>query len=260
MDSPEIRKTEKTELSLFLPVLDEEENLRPMHAKIQSALDSLGKSAEVIYVDDGSTDKSLEILKEIAASDTRVRVISLRRNYGQTAAMSAGIDAAKGEILIPMDADLQNDPADIPRLLALAARHDIVCGWRKRRHDTWLTRKVPSTVANWLIGLVSGTRIHDNGCSLKVFRTDIVKRLHLRPGMHRYLPALAVQLGNGLVEEVVNHRPRRFGRSKYGLSRTFTVLGDLVQLPALKRRAIDPHAPPLAIYDIAEVLEHAPQL
>src|SRR5437868_12154287 len=143
------------ELSLFLPVLDEEENLRPMHAKIQAALDQLGKTAEVIYVDDGSTDNSLSILKEIATADPRVRVISLRRNYGQTAAMSAGIDAAKGEVLIPMDADLQNDPADIERLLQkLGEGFDVVSGWRKERQDKMVTRKIPSAIANWIISFI----------------------------------------------------------------------------------------------------------
>ena len=248
------------DLTIVIPIKDEEPNLLPLHDEVTRALQGTAISYEIVIVDDGSEDGSFGVLQAIHGRDPRVRVIRFTRNYGQTAAFAAGFAAARGRHVATLDGDLQNDPADIPRLLALAERHDIVCGWRKRRHDTWLTRKVPSTVANWLIGLVSGTRIHDNGCSLKVFRTDIVKRLHLRPGMHRYLPALAVQLGNGLVEEVVNHRPRRAGRSKYGLSRTFTVLGDLLQLPALKRRAIDPHAPPVAIYEIAEILEHAPQL
>src|SRR5256714_1380040 len=163
--------TNNPELSLFLPVLDEDQNLRPMHAKISAALDALGKSAEVIYVDDGSTDKSLSILKEIAATDPRVRVISLRRNYGQTAAMSAGIDAAKGEILIPMDADLQNDPADIEKLLTkLDEGFDVVSGWRKERQDKMVSRKIPSAIANWLISFIGGVKLHDYGCSLKAYR------------------------------------------------------------------------------------------
>src|SRR5215204_722539 len=152
MDSTQNPHANNPELSLFLPVLDEEENLHPMHAKIRAALDALGKSAEVIYVDDGSTDRSLEILREIAASDERVRVISLRRNYGQTAAMSAGIDAAKGDILIPMDADLQNDPKDIARLLEkLNEGYDVVSGWRKNRKDKLIMRKIPSWIANSII-------------------------------------------------------------------------------------------------------------
>ncbi len=156
------------ELSLFLPVLNEEENLRPMHTKISEALNLLGKTAEVIYVDDGSTDKSLQVLREIAGGDERVRVISLRRNYGQTAAMSAGIDAAKGEILIPMDADLQNDPADIARLLdKLNEGYDVVSGWRKNRKDKLIMRKIPSWIANSVISKIGGVPLHDYGCSLK---------------------------------------------------------------------------------------------
>jgi glycosyltransferase involved in cell wall biosynthesis len=251
---------ERPRISVVIPLFNERDNVQELYRQLSASLDGVAGGWEALLVDDGSTDGTGQRLAEIEAADPRVRVLTLRRNFGQTAAFSAGFDAARGDVVVTSDGDLQNDPADIPRLLALAARYDIVCGWRKQRHDAWLTRRVPSTVANWLLGMVSGPRIHDNGCSLKVFRTDIVKRLHLRPGMHRYLPALAVPLGNGLVEEVVNHRPRRFGRSKYGLSRTFTVLADLVQLPALKRRAIDPHAPRVAIYEIAETLEHEPQL
>ena len=153
-----------------------------------------------------------------------------------------------------MDGDLQNDPADLPALLALAASHDIVCGWRRHRQDDLLTRHVPSVVANWLIGCVTGIRLHDNGCSLKVFRAEVVKPLHLRPGMHRYLPAIASQLGGRVTEVVVNHRPRRFGRSKYGLSRTFRVVADLVHLRRLMREALVPPPPETPLYEIAERL------
>lgn len=244
------------DLSVVIPVKDEEQNLPLLHEELTRAFSGTGIHYEVVIIDDGSTDATFAQLEQMYRSDSRVRVIRFTRNFGQTAAFAAGFAAARGRFVATLDGDLQNDPADIPRLLALAARHDIVCGWRKQRHDAWLTRKVPSAVANWLIGLVSGTRLHDNGCSLKVFRADIVKRLNLRPGMHRYLPALAVQLGNGVVEEVVNHRPRRFGHSKYGLSRTFRVVADLVQLPAIKRRAVDPHTPRPQLYQIAEVLDH----
>src|SRR5215217_1805440 len=175
MDTNHTKQT-NPELSLFLPVLDEEENLRPMHAKIKAALDALGKSAEVIFVDDGSTDRSLEILKEIAAEDTRVRVVSLRRNYGQTAAMSAGIDAAHGEILIPMDADLQNDPKDIARLLEkLNEGYDVVSGWRKNRQDKLISRKIPSRIANRVISWIGGVPLHDYGCSLKAYRREVIQ-------------------------------------------------------------------------------------
>jgi glycosyltransferase involved in cell wall biosynthesis len=184
-----------------------------------------------------------------------VRVIRFTRNFGQTAAFAAGFAAARGRFIITADGDLQNDPADMPRLLALAASHDVVCGWRRHRKDAFLTRHVPSVAANWLLGRITGIRLHDNGCSLKVFRAEVVKPLKLRPGMHRYLPALASQLGDRVTEVEVNHRPRRFGRSKYGLSRTFRVVADLVHLKGVMRQAIDPAAPAPRIYQIAEVLE-----
>ena len=232
MDSPELKKAEKNpELSLFLPVLDEEENLRPMHAKIQGALDSLGKSAEVIYVDDGSTDRSLEILKEIAASDPRVRVISLRSNYGQTAAMSAGIDAAKGVILIPMDADLQNDPADIKRLLdKLDEGYDVVSGWRKNRQDKMVSRKIPSMIANKVISWIGDVPLHDYGCSLKAYRRDVLKDVKLYGEMHRFIPIYASWAGARVTEIPVDHHARTAGKSKYGISRTVKVIFDLMTI------------------------------
>lgn len=232
MDSTEnIKSVEAPELSLFLPVLDEEENLRPMHAKIQSALDALGKTAEVIYVDDGSTDKSLEILKELAASDNRVRVISLRRNYGQTAAMSAGIDAAKGDILIPMDADLQNDPADIKRLLEkLNEGYDVVSGWRKNRQDKLISRKIPSQIANRIISWIGGVPLHDYGCSLKAYRRDVIQDVRLYGEMHRFIPIYASWAGARVAEIPVDHHARTMGKSKYGISRTVKVVFDLMTI------------------------------
>src|SRR6478735_3775080 len=224
------------ELSLFLPVLDEEENLRPMHAKISAALDQLGKTAEVIFVDDGSTDKSLSILKEIAAEDSRVRVISLRRNYGQTAAMSAGIDAAKGEILIPMDADLQNDPADISRLLdKLDEGYDVVSGWRKNRQDKLISRKIPSQIANKVISWIGGVPLHDYGCSLKAYRREVVEDVRLYGEMHRFIPIYAAWEGASVAELPVGHHPRRYGKSKYGLARIGRVLLDLFILYFIDR-------------------------
>src|SRR6476620_6900007 len=231
MDSTQNTHTNNPELSLFLPVLDEEENLRPMHAKIQSALDTLGKSAEVIYVDDGSTDNSLEVLKEIAASDDRVRVISLRRNYGQTAAMAAGIDAAKGDVLIPMDADLQNDPADIVRLLnKMDEGYDVVSGWRKNRQDTLVTRKIPSMMANRLISWIGGVPLHDYGCSLKAYRRESLEDVKLYGEMHRFIPIYASWAGARVTEIPVTHHPRTMGQSKYGLSRTIKVVFDLITI------------------------------
>jgi glycosyltransferase involved in cell wall biosynthesis len=219
------------ELSLFLPVLDEEENLRPMHEKIKQALDALGKTAEVIFVDDGSTDRSLSILREIASEDPRVRVISLRRNYGQTAAMSAGIDAAKGAILIPMDADLQNDPADIKRLLdKLDEGYDVVSGWRKNRQDKLVSRKIPSQIANRVISWIGGVPLHDYGCSLKVYRRDVIQDVKLYGEMHRFIPIYASWAGARVTEIPVDHHARTMGKSKYGISRTIKVIFDLMTI------------------------------
>jgi glycosyltransferase involved in cell wall biosynthesis len=231
MDSKDNKHDAAPELSLFLPVLDEEENLRPMHAKIAAALDALGKTAEVIFVDDGSTDKSLSILKEIAAEDSRVRVISLRRNYGQTAAMSAGIDAAQGEILIPMDADLQNDPADIKRLLnKLDEGYDVVSGWRKNRRDKLISRKIPSKIANRIISWIGGVSLHDYGCSLKAYRREVIQDVRLYGEMHRFIPIYASWAGARVTEIPVDHHARTMGKSKYGISRTIKVVFDLMTI------------------------------
>ncbi len=219
------------ELSLFLPVFDEEDNLRPMHEKIRGALAELGKSAEVIYVDDGSTDSSLKILREIAAEDDRVRVISLRRNYGQTAAMSAGIDASRGEILIPMDADLQNDPKDIARLLEkLDEGYDVVSGWRKNRQDKLVSRKLPSQIANRVISWIGGVKLHDYGCSLKAYRRDVLQDVRLYGEMHRFIPIYASWAGARVTEIPVDHHARTMGKSKYGISRTVKVIFDLMTI------------------------------
>ncbi len=233
------------ELSLFLPVLDEEENLRPMHAKIAAALDTLGRAAEVIYVDDGSTDRSLDILKEIASEDTRVRVISLRRNYGQTAAMAAGIDAAKGEILIPMDADLQNDPADIGRLLEkLDEGYDVVSGWRKNRQDKLVSRKIPSQIANRVISWIGGVPLHDYGCSLKAYRREVLKDVKLYGEMHRFIPIYASWAGARVTEIPVDHHARTAGKSKYGISRTIKVIFDLITIKFMAEY----HTKPLYVF------------
>jgi glycosyltransferase involved in cell wall biosynthesis len=215
----------------------------------------MGGPYEVIYVDDGSVDRTWAELALIQQQDAHVRAVKFSRNFGQTAAFAAGFALARAPFIVTSDGDLQNDPADIPRLMALARTHDIVCGWRQDRKDNSVTRRLPSVVANWLLGLVSGVRLHDTGCSLKVFRAEVVKPLKLRPGMHRYLPALASQLGGRVAEAVVNHRPRRYGQSKYGLSRTFVVIGDLLRLRQLMRSAVDPAAPVTPLYEIAALLE-----
>ena len=243
------------EVSLVVPLHNEEENIQLLHEELTTAMAGLGIPYELILIDDGSGDGTFARLGEVYARDPHVRVIQFTRNFGQTAAFAAGFTHARGTFIVTADGDLQNDPADIGHLLELARTHDIVCGWRKTRKDDILTRHVPSVVANWLLGVVTGLRLHDNGCSLKVFRAEVVKPLKLRPGMHRYLPALASQLGGRVIEVVVNHRARRFGQSKYGLSRTFAVARDILQLRRLMRQAIDPRYPAPQLYEIKQVLE-----
>lgn len=227
-------KPSRLEISVFLPVFNEQENIEQLNLLLTEALEGLGRSYEVIYVDDGSTDQSLELLREIATRDGRIRVVSLRRNYGQTAAMSAGIDHATGQILIPMDADLQNDPADISRLLKkLDEGYDVVSGWRKDRKDTWLTRRLPSRLANRLVARLSGVDLHDFGCSLKAYRRDALTEVKLYGEMHRFIPIYAGWAGARVTEIPVTHHPRTAGQSNYGLSRTIKVLFDLITIKFL---------------------------
>jgi glycosyltransferase involved in cell wall biosynthesis len=246
------------DISLVIPLRDEERNVVPLHEEITVVMRALGIPYELILVDDGSEDQTFQRLREIYATDVRVRVIRFTRNFGQTAAFAAGFAQARGRFIVTSDGDLQNDPADIPKLLELAQTHDIVCGWRKHRKDAFLTRHLPSVAANRLLGVVSGVHLHDNGCSLKVFRAEVVKPLTLSPGMHRYLPAIASRIGPRVTEVVVNHRPRRFGRSKYGLSRTFGVARDIARLPALIDEAFHPSGRSKPLYEIGEILERGP--
>ncbi|HEX8708506.1 MAG TPA: glycosyltransferase family 2 protein [Pyrinomonadaceae bacterium] len=219
------------DISVFLPVFNEEPNLRPLHAKLDDALGRLGRTAEIIYVDDGSSDGSLAVLRELAQLDARVRVVALRRNYGQTAAMAAGIDAASGRVLIPMDADLQNDPADIVRLLdKLDEGYDVVSGWRKNRQDKLITRKIPSMLANRLISWIGGVPLHDYGCSLKAYRRESLEDVRLYGEMHRFIPIYASWAGARVTEIPVEHHARTMGKSKYGLSRTIKVVFDLMTI------------------------------
>ena len=219
------------EVSVFLPVFNEEPNLRPLHAKLMAALASLHRTTEIIYVDDGSTDGSLEALREIAHADPRVHVVALRRNYGQTAAMAAGIDAARGQVLIPMDADMQNDPADIVRLLEkIDEGYDVVSGWRKNRQDKLVTRKIPSMLANRLISWIGGVPLHDYGCSLKAYRRESLQDVQLYGEMHRFIPIYASWSGARVTEIPVEHHARTMGKSKYGLSRTIKVVFDLMTI------------------------------
>ena len=222
---------ESPEISVFLPVFNEAPNLPPLQAKLDEALNKLGRTAEIVYVDDGSTDGSLEVLRELATKDKRIRVVALRRNYGQTAAMAAGIDAAKGKVLIPMDADLQNDPADIIRLLnKLDEGFDVVSGWRKNRKDKMVTRKIPSMMANKLISWIGGVPLHDYGCSLKAYRRESLQDVKLYGEMHRFIPIYASWAGARVSEIPVEHHARTMGKSKYGLSRTLKVVFDLMTI------------------------------
>jgi glycosyltransferase involved in cell wall biosynthesis len=216
-------------LSLIIPVYNEEQNLPLLYEAVVSALKPIKKDWELILVDDGSRDKSIEVLKQIASKDkTHVRVVQFRRNFGQTAAIAAGIDYASGEIIVLLDADLQNDPADIPMLLAkLDEGYDIVSGWRKDRKDNGLTRTLPSNAANWLISQVTGVHLHDFGCTLKAYRRDALAGFRLYGEMHRFIPVFAHSVGARITELPVHHHARQFGKSKVGLERTIKVLLDL---------------------------------
>ena len=217
------------DLTVVIPVYNEEENVQRLHERLDKALLSMGQSYEIIFVDDGSTDASAARLRTVQQGDPHVRVIRLRRNFGQTAAFSAGFDHARGAVVITMDGDLQNDPADIPRLLEkIAEGHDIVSGWRVKRQDFFLTRRLPSRIANALISKMTGVPLHDYGCSLKAYRAEVVKGIRLYGEMHRFIPAIARWMGVTVAEVPVNHFPRQFGRSKYNITRTVRVLLDLL--------------------------------
>ncbi|MFZ5916304.1 MAG: glycosyltransferase family 2 protein [Chloroflexota bacterium] len=216
-------------LSVILPVYNEEQNLRPLFDRLIQALEAMGRPYEIIAVDDGSADASFAILEQLHSQHPRLRVVRFRRNFGQTAAFAAGFDHARGEVVITIDADLQNDPADIPRLLEkMAEGYDVVSGWRQKRQDRFLDRKLPSLVANWLISAVTGVHLHDYGCSLKAYRRDVIENVQLYGELHRFIPALASWMGIRVAEIPVTHHPRRHGKSKYGLSRTVRVLLDLL--------------------------------
>jgi glycosyltransferase involved in cell wall biosynthesis len=222
------------ELSIVIPVHNESPNLKPLYDELTQTLGQYGRSYELLIVDDGSTDDSFDQLAALQARDPRLRVIRFRRNFGQTAAFAAGFAHARGRLVVTSDGDLQNDPRDIPAMVALIEQgNDLVCGWRKDRKDTFVTRRVPSVIANKLISWATGVPLHDYGCSLKVFRTEVVKPLRLYGEMHRFLPAIASQIGVRIAEMVVNHRPRKAGATKYGLSRTIRVVLDLATVKFL---------------------------
>ena len=219
---------QSTEVSVVVPVLNEQDNIGPLYEQITQSL--TGKyNYEIIFVDDGSTDNSFEILTRLQKDDAKLRLIRFRKNFGQTAALSAGFDHARGKIIVAIDADLQNDPADIPEMIdKLDEGFDVVSGWRKKRHDKALTRLLPSVIANWLIATITRVKLHDFGCTLKVYRREILDQINLYGEMHRFIPALASWNGARIVEMIVNHRPRTTGVAKYGMGRTFKVVLDLI--------------------------------
>lgn len=222
------------DISIFIPVYNEEENIKLLQERIDNAMAGHKFSYEVIYADDGSSDRSCEILEELAAKNKDIKVIKFRRNHGQTAAMSAGIDAATGRVLIPMDSDLQNDPIDIPRLMEkINEGYDVVSGWRKDRKDTFINRKLPSMIANKLISWISGVNLHDYGCTLKAYKAEVLKDVKLYGELHRFIPICASWVGAKVTELPVNHHERQFGESKYGINRTFKVILDLILMKFL---------------------------
>src|SRR3954454_8656293 len=223
----------RCDLSIIVPLYHEEENVHLLHRAIVEAIRPLGLHSEIVFVDDGSKDRTFERCLELPRTDPDLRVVKFRRNAGQTAAMAAGIDHARGEVLITMDGDLQNDPLDIPLFLEkIAEGYDLVVGWRHDRQDHW-SRVLPSKVANWLIGKVTGVPIKDNGCSLKAYRADLIKNIPLYNEMHRFIPAMASLAAPRIAQIKVRHHPRRFGKSKYGFSRIYKVFVDLVTIRSI---------------------------
>ena len=222
------------EISVVVPMRNESPNVAALYAELTSVLVAFGRSYEIIAIDDGSTDDTFTLLAALQRKDRRLRVIRFRRNFGQTAAFAAGFAHARGLYIVTSDGDLQNDPHDIPGMIEIAERGtDIVAGWRKDRKDAFINRRLPSMIANAVISFSTGVKLHDYGCSLKVFRAEVVKGLKLYGEMHRFLPAIASEMGVSIVEKVVNHRPRRHGSSKYGISRTIRVLLDLLTVKFL---------------------------
>jgi glycosyltransferase involved in cell wall biosynthesis len=223
-------------LSIIFPVYNEAENLRELYSQTKDALAKLGSSYEIIAVNDGSVDDSAAVLQELATIDSSFRVINFKKNHGQTAAISAGIDFSVGDVIVLLDADLQNDPADIPSFLVkIGEGFDVVSGWRRHRKDNLISRKIPSWIANGLISLITGVSLHDYGCTLKAYKREAIGNIRLYGEMHRFIPAYSAWCGAKIAEIPVNHRPRQFGHTKYGLSRTFRVILDLVTVKILTK-------------------------
>ena len=228
-------------VSVVVPIYNEEESLTLLYTAIRNACEALNENYEIIFIDDGSRDQSFLRLAALHGENSHVKVIQFRKNYGQTAAMAAGFRAARGDVVVSMDGDLQNDPSDIPRLLAkIDEGYDVVCGWRKDRKDKLVSRKIPSRIANWIIGKITQVPIHDNGCSLKAYRKKIIKQVSLYSELHRFIPAMSSLAGARIAEIVVTHHPRQFGASKYGISRAWRVFSDLFLIKLLTGFAARP--------------------
>ena len=221
-------------VSIVIPVYEEEESLPHLYESIKKVMDKLKRKYEIVFVDDGSRDGTLKVLESYQKKDPTVVVVSFRRNFGQTAAMAAGFEYAQGDIIVTMDADLQNDPNDIPKLLEKIKGHDVVSGWRKKRQDKFLSRRLPSMLANGLISKVTGVHLHDYGCTLKAYRKEVIKSVRLYGEVHRFIPAIASWVGASITEVETNHHPRKFGKSKYGISRTIRVVLDLITVKFLQ--------------------------
>jgi glycosyltransferase involved in cell wall biosynthesis len=243
--------TSTPSISIVVPLHDEQENIRPLYARLVEVLDPIGKPYELVFVDDGSRDRTPAILDEIHDSDTRVCVVRLRRNFGQAAALQAGFDAAEGDIIISMDGDLQHDPADIPDFLRkMTEGYDIVRGWRVERKDAWLTRRLPSSIANWMMGKLSGVKLHDFGTTFKAYRRETIRSIQLYGELHRFIPALASWSGASIVEIPIRNTVREKGRSHYGISRTVRVLLDLISIKFL----LDYSTKPLHFFGLLTLL------
>lgn len=229
------------DLSVIIPVYNEEENVSLLHNELKEALTPLGRSSEIIFINDGSTDGTMDKLRELKRNNDSLKIIDLKKNFGQTPAIMAGFDSASGDILITMDGDLQNDPADIPKLLTkIDEGYDLVTGWRKDRKDHFLLRTLPSVIANFLISKVLKTNIHDYGCTLKAYKKDVTKNMKLYGEMHRFIPAIANWRGAKITEIETNHRPRKYGKTKYGLNRTVKVILDLLLMAFLSEYSTKP--------------------
>lgn len=227
-------------VSIVVPLYNEEENIEPLYKALKAVMNRGGEDYELLFVDDGSTDRTLQLLKQIAQRDGNVKLLSFRRNFGQTAAFAAGFDHAKGDVIVTIDGDMQNDPEDIPRLLSIMDKYDIVSGWRRKRKDPFLTRRLPSIIANYLISRVTGVKLHDYGCSLKAYKKDVVKNINLYGEMHRFIPVVASWYGVKITEVETVHHERSRGKSKYGLLRTLKVIPDLITVRFLQSFSTKP--------------------